>query len=163
MKHGFLVFFILALFLALAGETLAASKPPAKICFRLDPVLPGTSPFMSLMVKSAGSVKMINGPTNIYAIDGSVFTPTGGPQWDYPLSGTGHMYKTEDGVFHFTVMGSTLFSGIFYTIYMEGYWNVIDKNGGIFAKSSGTFNNTTAHVTYVLTPSEVSCDTVEIP
>jgi len=163
MRYKLLIFFVVVLFLFVAGETMAASKPPAQICLRLDPITPGMAPFMALMVKSVGSVKMVNGPTNIYAIKGFIFTPPGGSLWDYPLSGTGHMYKTEDGIFHFSVVGSTMFVGTFYTIYMEGYWNVVEKKGGIFAKTSGTLNDVTTNITYTFNLSEVSCETVEIP
>ncbi len=163
MKHKLLVFSVLVLFLVLAGETMAASKPPATICLSLDPTVPGTAFFTTLTVKSIGNVKMVNGQTNIYAISGFIFTPPGGPQWDYPLAGTGHMYKSEPDVFHFSVTGSTLFSGVYYTTYLEGYWDVVDKKGLVSAKTAGTVNNVTANVVYSLSPSEVSCDGVEIP
>jgi hypothetical protein len=106
---------------------------------------------------------MVNGQTGIYALAGFIFTPPGGSQWDFPLSGTGHMYKSEPGVFHFSVTGSGLFAGVYYTAYLEGYWDVVDKKGLVSAKTAGTVNNATTNFIYSFNPSEVSCDGVEIP
>ncbi len=163
MKQKLLVFCVLVFFPVLAGATTAATNPPATICLRLDPSGPGTVLFTTLAVKSIGNVKMINGQTGIYTLSGFMFTPPGGLEWDFPLSGTGHMYKSEPGVFHFSVTGSGLLSGVYYTVYAEGYWDVVDKKGLVSVKTADTVANVTVSSVYSFNASAAACDGVEIP
>jgi hypothetical protein len=163
MKNRIYILVVLVLCLFLAGETLAAPKPPAKICFDLG--ASGGHATMALVIKSNGSMTMGDGATNYYVVNGTIFqtVQNGGP-WVYPVSGTGYMQKgSAANTFHFSLAGSTFFGDTFYTIHSDGFWDVVANLATIVGKITGTKNNISAdlEIGYVAAP--ISCGTVTIP
>ena len=157
------ILFVLILFLFPAGETQAVPKPPARICAQLvDMADPGNLLRLVLLVKSSGTMKTADGPTPFYALNGFAFSQPGADPWNYPLVGTGYIYKGDDQ-FYFSFGGSTVFSGTFFSAYMYGYWGLVHKSGFIIADITGTKGGVTGDnlVSFMMT--EVSCDAMEIP
>ncbi len=144
MNHKFLVLFLLVSLIFMAGESPAASQPPSKICAQMvDTQNPSNFLRVILIVKSAGSMKASGGPVSAYAINGFVFSQPGVDKWNYPLAGAGYMNKTENE-FDFSLAGSTLFSGTFFSVSFFGYWDVANKDGVMIGDFSGTKGGATA-------------------
>jgi len=163
MKHKLFALFVLIIFLPLTGETLAASKPPAKTCAQLiDMSDPGNLLRMTFVVKSAGSMKTADGSINTYAVHGFVFSQPGADKWNYPLVGTGHMEMGTDH-FAFSLVGSTLFSGTFFSADMFGFWDVVDKSGVIYSLITGTKGGLTGDDLVLFVMTEIPCGAMEIP
>ena len=70
MKRLLLVILVLTPVFSLVVEAMAASKPPAKLCLDMTPVLDS---YMAIATKSVTSVTMANGPTPVYSVNGTVF------------------------------------------------------------------------------------------
>jgi hypothetical protein len=98
---------------------------------------------MAFMVKSAGSMKMVDGANNFYGINGFLFSEPGvSPPWNFPAYGTGHMMKDPGNVdwFHFTITGSTVnvAMAIFFTLNLECYWDTVGSTGFMWGNVTGT-------------------------
>jgi len=155
MKRFLLVIFVLTLFFSLLGETMAASKPPAKICLDMNPTL---NSFVVIVTKSVASVTMADGATPFYSVNGAIFASPGKPQWNAPLVGTGHMYKDADeDWFHFSASGFTVSPYGFDIVSVEVFWNVVTKTGTLHYGSPKTGYEAT------ITPVEIKCGIIEIP
>ena len=164
MKHKLYLLVLLVLFPFLAGETLAAPKPPANICFQLIPTSPPVFTLViSLVVKSVGSMTMADGPTNFYAINGYSHIGNSSGETSH-VTGTGHMDKDTNGMFHFSVGGSGILP-VFSTIQIEGYWNLVTKAGNGFGRVTLKEDETSPTQDYNtnFTLLEVFCKDIHIP
>ncbi len=164
MKQKLFVPIGLALFLFLAGDVLAVTpKPPANICLEMltNPLV--FSGYLPLVVKPVASMTMANGPTNYYALNGWIMF--GGNSMAVLLSGTGHMDKNTNGLFHFSVKGSGAENGpTLIMIHVEGYWNVITKTGsGSGRFSAKEFNSTLEDHNYSFNFLEIPCGNIPNP
>ena len=155
MKRYFLAILVLALLFSLVGEPMAASKPPAKLCLDMNP---GLNSFLVIATKSIGSVKMVDGATPFYSVNGVIFASPGVLQWSAPLAGTGHMYKGSDAEwFHFSASGFLVGPYGFDTVSVEVLWDVVNKTGTLNYMSPATSYKST------ITPVLKNCATIEIP
>jgi hypothetical protein len=155
MKRYLISIFVLTLFFSLLGETMAASKPPAKLCLDMNPAL---NSFVVIVTKSVASVTMADGATAFYSVNGAIFASPGHPQWNAPLVGTGHMYKDADvDWFHFSASGFTVSPYGFDIVSVEVFWDVVTKTGTLHYLAPGTGYKST------ITPVERNCATIEIP
>lgn len=137
MKRIISILTILFLVFCFSGIGVAAPKPPAKICLRLQ----GSPMVMILVIKAMGKVTTADGPTQFYTVNGVVMNPesiTLPPPWNLTVIGTGHMYTgTHENEFHFSVAGSTALSAPnVVRLDLEAYWNVSNHSGLLFFKSS---------------------------
>ena len=155
MKRFFLAVFVLTLFFSLLGETIAASKPPTKMCLDMNPSL---NSFVVIVTKSLTSVKMADGATPFYSVNGAIFASPGHAQWNAPLAGTGHMYKDANADwFHFSASGFTVSPYGFDIVSVEVFWDVVTKTGTLHYRSPESGYEAT------ITPVEINCGTIEIP
>jgi hypothetical protein len=163
MDRKFLVLFLLGSLFFVAGESPAASQPPAKICAQLvDTQNPANLLRVILIVKSAGSLKVSDGTVNSYTVNGFAFSQPGAVKWNYPIAGTGFMNKAKNE-FDFSLVGSTLFAGTFFSASLFGYWDVADKNGAMIGDFSGTKGGVTGDQLVIFMMAETSCAAMEIP
>ena len=154
MKRLPLVILALTLFFSLVGGTMAASKPPAKLCLDMTPVLDS---FVVIVTKSVANVTMADGPTPFYSVNGAVFAIPGVLQWNITLTGAGHMYKDADADwFHFSASGLSVTPYGWDTLNIEVYWNVVTKTGTLNYLVGSGFKRS-------ITPVEINCKTIEMP
>jgi hypothetical protein len=137
MKRIISILTILFLVFCFSGIGVAAPKPPAKICLKLQ----GSPMVMILVIKAMGKVTTADGPTQFYTVNGVVINPestTVPPPWNLPVIGTGHMYTgADENEFHFSVAGSTALSAHnVVRLDLEVYWDVSNHSGLLFFKSS---------------------------
>ncbi len=163
MNHKVLFLFSLFSLLFLAEESPAASQPPGKICAQLADMQNQANLLrVVLIVKSAGNIKVSGGPVNSYAVNGFAFSQPGVEKWNYPVSGEGFMNRT-DNEFSFSLIGSTLFSGTFFSASLFGFWDVAHKSGIMVGDFSGTNGGGTGDQLVIFVMTEVSCAAMEIP
>jgi hypothetical protein len=155
MKRSFLAILVLAFLFSLVGNPMAASKPPARLCIDMNP---GLNSFLVIVTKPMGSVKMEDGATQFYSVNGVIFASPGVPQWSAPLSGSGHMYKGSDANwFHFSASGFLVGPYGFDTVSVEVFWDVVNNTGTLNYMSPATSYKST------ITPVLKDCTTIEIP
>jgi hypothetical protein len=155
MKRSFLAILVVAFLFSIVGEPMAASKPPAKLCLDMNP---GLNSYLVIVTKSIGSVKMVDGATPFYSVNGAIFASPGVLQWSAPLSGTGHMYKGSDAEwFHFSASGFLVGPYGFDTVSVEVLWDVVNNTGTLNYMSPATSYKST------ITPVLKDCATLAIP
>ena len=157
MRRAVSIFTVLFLCFSFSAVGLAAPKPPAKMCLGLQ----GSPMVMIVVTKSMGTVRIADGNTQFYSVNGVIINPEGTavpPPWNAPITGTGHMYTGDNqNEFHFSITGSTAFGPLdLVRLDAEGYWNVSSYSGSLFFKSSNGIEGV-----YLL--NLVGCDPQSLP
>lgn len=106
---------------SLAGVAMAgpAVKPAPVSCWDWSPR--GFKTVLSIKPWS-GNIAISGGTIKFYAIHGEVSDGS----YSAPVSGTGHM---EGNIFHFSLTGTSLWSGRVWTYEFEGFWDAVNKTG----------------------------------
>jgi hypothetical protein len=155
MKHLLLLLLVVSLFFCLVENSVAASKPPAKLCIDMTP---GLDSYLVIVTKSVASVTMADGSTAFYSLNGAVFATPNVTQWNVTLTGTGHMYKDVDADwFHFSATGFSHTPFGWDPIDIEVYWNVVTKTGTLnyYLPRTGWSKS--------IVPVEIDCKKIELP
>jgi len=137
MKRIFIGLMVLALALPPAGTALAippGPKPvPKVLCLAMGETV-ATWDTLLLANKLVGTIPTAEGPIKFFAINGEYVSS---PAYSIPLAGTGHV---KNGVFHFSVTGSTLIgtdpaSQYIWTWFIEGFWNLANNSGTCYVQN----------------------------
>lgn len=121
MKRFSLILLAIALPLSLAVTALAAktTAPPKSAC------LTDGNYLYPLTIKAAGTVNMADGRVKFYNINGEYFLPSIA---SFPVTGSGHVKGT---MFHFSLTGNSYVSGSYYTVMLEGSWDLAQPSNPV--------------------------------
>ena len=131
MKRITLAIWVLFLSLCIVGGAMAApsTKPHAEMCFMLHPSL---SLRMTLVINPTGAVKMADGSTPFYAINGVLYNTDNTSPMVATISGTGYLQKLPGdsdaefpfvNILFFSMSGSTfLMHPVNVSVDVSGYY-----------------------------------------
>jgi hypothetical protein len=121
--------------LSLAGVAVALPpRAPTTICLQTV----NTATVYVLVMKPGTNVRLSDGVMKFYDIQGAIITSPGPSGINMPLAGSGYV---EGNVFHFTFDSTYHIDNTPYFVQAEGLWDVVAKEGTMYAyiSISGNF------------------------
>ncbi len=143
---------VVLLSLSFTTFALAASTtvPPKTVC------MTDWQYSYAFVIKLAGPVKTSVGSVKFYNINGEVFLGGAG----MPLAGSGRVKGTE---FNFSVTGSDYLGGTFWTVLLEGLWDLADTTNPVGTVAWRQITNTGTNLVESGTLSLTDCSTLVVP